>query len=97
MSEMVDRVARALFAKEFPNEGDPLWTAETGGLGDREYWFGLARAAIEAMREPSEMMASFGGMVCYCADCQEAAGTVDSITAAATYRAMIDAALVEGG
>lgn len=48
MSEMIERVAKALWAGRFPDEE---WT----DLGKLNY-MGHARAAIEAMREPTDEM-----------------------------------------
>lgn len=72
MSEMVERVARAV--AEF-NEFSWEHCAQS-------HWIDLARAAIEAMREPTEEMIRVG--VKYDHECAEADGI---------YRAMIDAAL----
>ena len=49
MSEMTERVARALSGADEPDG------IEWYGQNPR-YWTSLARAAIEAMREPSEAM-----------------------------------------
>ncbi len=49
MSEMVERVARALFLAEHP-------TAEWSAGRARMKWFALAEAAIAEMREPTEAM-----------------------------------------
>jgi hypothetical protein len=51
MSEMIERVARALFDDEWP--GEPL---EEEWDHNRDAWRQKARAAIEAMREPTKAM-----------------------------------------
>ncbi len=70
MSEMIERVAKALV------EAWPSW----GTWGDEEARKG-ARAAIEAMREPTEAMVIAGGKQLDCAFERQC------------WRAMIDAAL----
>ncbi len=50
-NEMVERVARAMRAREW--DGD-YWNE--ADMSDKEYWLASARAAIEAMREPTEAM-----------------------------------------
>lgn len=60
MSEMIERVARALWADRYP---DDEWTAE-----DERDYLGHARAAIEAMREPTKDMQR-AGMLAMGADC----------------------------
>jgi len=81
MSEMVERVARAIQAKlddEF---------AQRGGLDAEEMAAIAARAAVEAMREPTHDMVRAGG-------------NAQTVNARANrglyYRAMIDAALSGG-
>ncbi|MGY2995426.1 hypothetical protein [Mesorhizobium sp. URHB0026] len=86
MNEMIERVARAI-CKE---SGQP-WEAST--VDYREICIGFARAAIEAMREPTEQMTK--------AACVEAdkhgyyhtRGYFDVEEAEYSWRAMIDAAL----
>jgi hypothetical protein len=51
MSEMIERVARALFDDEWP--GEPL---EEEWDHNRDAWRQKARAAIEAMRQPTQAM-----------------------------------------
>lgn len=79
MSEsMIERVARAL-AEE---DGD-LYEANA------VFWKGMARAAIKAMREPTEAMERAGDIP----------GWDDAVSighSADVWRAMIDAALSEG-
>ena len=47
MSEMVERVARAIISSA---------SSYAGYEANSDYWDSLARAAIEAMREPTEAM-----------------------------------------
>jgi hypothetical protein len=55
---MVEKVARALFAEEW--RGTTMKPQQALDDAEREYWFNAARAAIEAMREPSEEMVAAG-------------------------------------
>jgi hypothetical protein len=95
MSEMVERVARALHAQYHGAmmAGGAAETAEVAwkradASGDHDQWRAEARAAIEAMREPTDAMI-------------EAAVTADAAEpihfgaheAIAMWRAMIDAAV----
>ena len=83
MSEMIERVARALL---FDRAGQDLWDVVSdegdgyGYLGKNDY-IALARAAIEAMREPTMVMG-------VAADCTSPQTPADNI-----WRAMIDEAL----
>ncbi len=77
MSEMVERVARAMCMADgeipdFPSHttNEPFWT----------YYCDMARVAIEAMREPTEAMRAAGYIV-----------TVDDETD--VWQTMIDASL----
>lgn len=84
MSEMVERVARATYeARPYGDEhaGDLIWDRLEDGWKDRHR--DMARAAIEAMREPTDAMvdAAYG---------RERTGTERG-----NWRAMIDAALTE--
>lgn len=76
--EMLERVARALFKTEWDNKGHS-WEMEAA---HHAYWREQARAAIAAMREPTEDMCMIG----------EDLGEVHA-AAAQIWRAMIDAAL----
>lgn len=81
MSEMIERVAKAIFADRYPGED---WK----DYQKRDYC-GHARAAIEAMREPTEAMMA-------AVDCAGVkAEWLSGKAWAAGYRAMIDAALSE--
>lgn len=80
MSEMVERVARAIYFRG-DDQGDTAW--HHCQLWHRDVAREQARAAIEAMREPTEAMvkAAYG---------RERTGTERG-----NWRAMIDAALKE--
>lgn len=66
MNEMVKRVAEAL--KSY--EADILLESGIVNPSGKLYWEGKARAAIEAMREPtSEMINVIEGMGCGCPCC----------------------------
>ena len=52
MSEMVERVAAAIFCSHIGGNGWPEGLPENA----KDYWRKEARAAIEAMREPTEAM-----------------------------------------
>ena len=53
MSEMVERVARAIHTSAYAGEWDDLFDR---GVESKEQFLNMARAAIEAMREPTEAM-----------------------------------------
>lgn len=59
MNEMVERIARAMAEEEHPATDweliDEPYTGDRGALF-RDYWRRIARAAIAAMREPTEAM-----------------------------------------
>ena len=82
---MVEKVARAILAargiemRALPD--DALWLAY-----NKEVAFAEARAAIEAMREPDEVMCKYAGDVLY---------ALAPKHARAIFVAMIDAALSE--
>lgn len=80
MSEMIDRVARAMAANDSGPEGSTLFAFHWREFG--EGYVRNARAAIEAMREPTQKMSvsGVGG---------------DPEEDAQTYRQMIEAALKE--
>ena len=56
MSEMVERVARAIAQADEQNGGPPYDWRIAQGKHVKEHLFDQARAAIEAMREPTEEM-----------------------------------------
>lgn len=87
---MIERVARAIYAAEGNTRAEPPdctprpMTLDDEAADDRETYFIYARAAIEAMREPTEAM--------------ERAAVVSWENyngLAIAYTAMIDAALEE--
>lgn len=94
MDDMIERVARAIFEKyvvTFIGYGGPReWSAldEAG----RQFAFGLARVAIEAMREPTPDMC-FAGMADQTP--RSATNSLERQKEALTHiwRAMIDTAL----
>ncbi len=51
--EMIERVAKAMFLHKYPN-GIQAWNMKHAGKNSM--WHKYARAAIEAMREPTEAM-----------------------------------------
>ncbi len=93
MSEMSERVARAI-AKASGGDPDKLVYDNDSGMGEIHPWWvwemAVARAAIEAMREPTGPMLNAGSDRMeqdYLGDGRYAHRPSDS------YRAMIDAAL----
>jgi hypothetical protein len=58
MSEMVERVARALQRDDFEtaNEADAVWNDQSEPDPYKESYRSSARAAIAAMREPTALM-----------------------------------------
>lgn len=59
MSEMVERVADGLIAKfksEVAKSAEMPFEQTKVSVPDRSIWLGYARAAIEAMREPTDAM-----------------------------------------
>jgi hypothetical protein len=93
MSEMVERVARALAydvrppTTEFEDMPvDEYWRRLAAEGGDAEFFMGQARAAIEAMREPTDLM-GLGLPQGY---------KPGSHSATQIWQTMIDAALSEG-
>lgn len=89
MSEMVERVARALCRTECEPAGCgySVWD-DSLSVADREKYRELARAAIEAMREPTDIMAMHGGAVM-----GDGIGEVTNDDCASIFTAMIDASL----
>ena len=77
MSEMVERVARALHAHD-----DEFYTWAAGGHEMRQAYRAEARAALEAMREPTDEMV-------------RAITPQETTDGRINYRIMIDAALRE--
>lgn len=108
MSEMVERVARAIALARGMDPGGNSVTAFQGAPRDCRVWETLvpsARAAIEAMREPTEAMLKAAHQQAYevvaeeIGDADPALVFVDEEENARTvtryHRAMIDAALKE--
>ena len=95
MAEMVERVARAIYEASTLVMGDdaPDDWADIGPDHDkaRAEWAKLARAAIEAMREPTNEMTVVGWKFAETRDAILGNGEIDAL-----WRAMIDAALAEG-
>lgn len=106
----VERVARAIYEKsplyvERPNIGDAMrsmtWD-EAARYGHEDY-YSMARAALTALREPSEAMIDDGEIAVD--DCEDSGkdsyGTYSYIdgrrAAFEAWQSMIDAALAEGG
>ncbi len=93
MSEMIERVARAMLAADYPDdvggELEYLWWDRHG-----ETYLRYARAAIEAMREPTEAM-TFAGHDPLETSVGLSNGELyfDAEGPAQTFTAMIDAAL----
>lgn len=87
MNEMVERVAKQLAA---------LWQfyAPPGNSPDMPYWRDMARAAIEAMREPTKEMI-VAAMIQPHPSVAEAGGVIEQGREAVKidYRAMIDEVL----
>lgn len=79
MSEMVERVARAI-ADAGGSDFDQLPSKHGPGFGLRNMYMNMARAAIEAMREPTGAM-------------EDAAFSSTLTIPKRGYQAMIDAAL----
>lgn len=89
MSEMVERVARALVQQ---NRGADLWDeiaqeSDTDYIGKKEF-MDLARAAIAAMWEPTTVMRLTGAITM-----AQLCGTKGSDETLQVWEAMIDAAL----
>ena len=101
MSEMIERVARALAEREGINwEAIPVGgsTARQWRRDERTYWLDQAAAAIKAMREPSEAMTCTG----FDAAMGEISDDFDRIEVQSSigrtvWHRMIDAALVGEG
>lgn len=92
MSEMVERVAQAMFSAS----GMPF-THYAMGSDLRNGYYVFARAAIEAMREPTEAMAKMGEFRCHGVSTGDGAPAVCARflgeSAEGRYQLMIDEAL----
>ena len=86
MSEMIERVAKAIYEEDDPWHKAWPWPNLNESQGSPEPYRRIAAAAIKAMREPSEAMIEAGQQ-----------RSDETITAVDVYRAMIDAALVGEG
>lgn len=87
-SEMVERVAKAIWSDYWDGEGCSWAEMEESA---RQTALSMARAAIEAMREPNEAMIGMGME----ADHRRRPGSTRPSAADAIWRAMIDAAAAE--
>lgn len=57
MSEMVERVAKAMWEKTYTSP----WRSKAAGDDLTQEYLDMARAAIEALREPTEAMRRING------------------------------------
>lgn len=96
MSEMIERVARALYEREnalgmqFPGASDHFaWDGPN--FKGQKVWREMARVAIEAMREPTEEMKNCSDEVHWGYSCNTCGGLE------AGWHAMITAALTSPG
>ena len=104
MSEMVDKVAKAIYEAWNP-KGYPGWDSPLLGRRGQKHWYEIARAAITAMREPTATMnqeGNFAALNCAVAErkwveqIKARTGGVPSWIskeATASWQAMIDEAL----
>jgi hypothetical protein len=93
MSEMIERVARAIAKSSYEDEQTPATASEIGEYVDA-FWPNFtdaARAAIEATREPTEAMKQAGSAAAYRAGHMEE----DDEFPIEFHRGMIDGALAE--
>jgi hypothetical protein len=84
---MVERVARALFEEEWDDKSSEPW--ERAEEDERAAWRKSARAAIEAMREPTGVMIAQGSWA------SDGRNEIGSTGAKNAWRKMIDAALTD--
>jgi len=93
MSKMVERVARALCRQYELDDGFSTEQADRAAASEMHRNFiGAARAAIEAMREPTEAMVVAGGEAVFNHTPKRA---LETSAAEAAWPAMIDACLGE--
>ena len=83
MSEMVERVARALFTAEHP-----FGTWSTGR--NQAAWLRRAKMAIAAMREPTPAMTLVGSTT---SEAYEDGGVEHDLTVTPIWQSMVDEAL----
>lgn len=95
MSEMIVRVARAMYdAYPILDENEvPLSWEDLEREGDRNPCMLCARAAIGAMREPTEAMIEVGSDTSFIEWSLEEGEGADGLDSKALFIAMIDAAL----
>lgn len=93
MSEMIERVARALYRKDAPFVGQwqDAWEEISPQL--REAFYAYARHAIEAMREPTYAMIGAGGAEEVASRCGLYSDSIGDYEAGKAYKAMIEEAL----
>lgn len=91
--DMVERIAEALWQSESLRASDRLRRTVWDDLleQDRAKWRGLARAAIAAMRQPTDAMEKSGNR----ALTDNGLSDVESDDATVAWETMIDAALSE--
>lgn len=89
MSEMIERVARAILLKIVQRRD--AW--ERASPNNREWYRSCARAAIATMREPTETMVMSNGAITGRDDAGHGLTERDAVR---SWRAMIDAALAQG-
>lgn len=105
---MVERVARALYARELERarhceavlsqaRGAPIKDTMEPFEDCKEAWLGDARAAIEAMREPTPEMIDAGLAVTPWEECRTGGSRKSDTTARLIWPAMITAALAPAG
>ncbi len=94
MSEMIERVAKAIYEEDDPWHKAWPWPNLNESQGSPEPYRRIAAAAIKAMREPSDqMLEAVGAIEIGCRrDC-----TVGRYRGLQIYEAAIDAALVGEG
>lgn len=96
MSEMVERVARALYDVEHrtvpgaAGRSIAFWQNETLDPAKRDYWFAAARAAIAAMRDTTMLRAGHSVLVPFFTEEAEAYGMADRV-----WQATIDEVLTD--
>lgn len=99
MSEMIEKVARAIIeTMHGESVSDEIWQARlTDNADDRDTVMSWGRAAILAMREPSEGMDFAGQSILEDPDITHDDGrvTITEGDASAVWQAMIDTALKE--
>jgi len=88
-NEMIEKVARALYNKE--RERHTLSHADWCNVIDKHYWCSYARAAIEAMREPTDQQRDHYFKLKRESGSTEAYSTFED----GTWEIMIDACLKE--